>query len=66
VNQVQKITGVKFPIKKGKKRQGESSINIAEISKAKRVLKWKPKRTIRDSILSLVKWYQKHPQGWEY
>jgi UDP-glucose 4-epimerase len=66
VNQVQKITGVKFPIKKGKARQGEYAEIYANIDKAKRTLRWKPKRTIEDSISSLTKWYKNHPQGWDY
>jgi UDP-glucose 4-epimerase len=66
VKQVQKITKAKFPIKKGKARKGEYAEIYANISKAKKILRWEPKRTIKDSVLSLVKWYQKHPRGWSY
>lgn len=65
VNQVREITGVKFPLTKGQVRQGEYAQIHASTEKAKKVLNWKPKRTIRDSVLSLVKWYRNHPQGWE-
>lgn len=47
-------------------RIGESAITISSIKKAKKVLNWKPKRTIEDSILSLVDWYKGHPKGWKY
>lgn len=66
INQVQKTTKVKFNIKKGITRQGEYAKMIASIDKAKKILGWQPKRTIKDSIESLVKWYKKHPNGWEY
>ena len=66
VNSVQRITGVKFPVGKGKTRRGEYAQIYADISKAKKALKWKPKKTINDSILSLVKWYKNKPDGWSY
>lgn len=66
VKKVQEVTGVKFEIKKGKERQGEYAKIYADIKKAKKILGWSPKRTIEDSINSLVKWYKKRPRGWEY
>lgn len=65
VSTVQKVTGKKFKVSRGKVRKGEDPLLIADISKAKRVLGWRPKRTIKDSIKSLVKWYELHPKGWE-
>ncbi|MFH0937381.1 MAG: UDP-glucose 4-epimerase GalE [Candidatus Daviesbacteria bacterium] len=64
VNKVQKVTGKKFNFQKTTPRQGEYAKMIASIKKAKKVLGWKPKRTIEDSIKSLVIWYKLHPQGW--
>ncbi|MBI3366560.1 UDP-glucose 4-epimerase GalE [Candidatus Roizmanbacteria bacterium] len=64
VNQVQAITGVKFPLKKTSPREGDDAKKIASINKAKSVLGWEPKRTIKDSVTSLVKWYKNHPEGW--
>lgn len=66
IKQVQETTGAKFKITKGKPRQGEYAKIYANINKAKRILKWRPKKTIKESILSLLKWYQAHPQGWQY
>lgn len=65
VNTVQKVTGKKFEIKKGKSRKGEPDKKIAKIDKAKAILGWKPERTITDSINSLIEWYKDHPSGWE-
>ena len=65
VNQVKKITGVKFEVGKGEVRRGEYGAVYADIAKAKRVLGWKPKKTIKDSVEALVKWYKKRPEGWK-
>lgn len=65
IKQVQEITGTKFKINKGKVRKGEYAEVYADIKKAKSKLGWRSKRTIKDSINSLVKWYQKHPNGWD-
>lgn len=65
VSQVKKITGKDFPVSKAEPRKGEYGEIYANIKKAKKVLGWKPKRTIKDSVESLVKWYKDHPNGWE-
>lgn len=65
IDTVQKVTGVKFEAQKGSPREGEYAKMIASIEKAKKVLNWEPKRSLEDSIKSLVTWYKNHPQGWE-
>lgn len=64
VDQVQAITGVKFSLKKTIPREGDDARKIASIEKAKSILGWEPKRTIKDSVESLMKWYKAHPKGW--
>jgi UDP-glucose 4-epimerase len=64
VKKVEEITGVKIDIQKGTPRTGDPAKLIASIEKAQSILKWQPKRTIADSVNSLVTWYKKHPQGW--
>jgi len=64
IKTVQKVTGKKFKIGKAKPRKGEDPELVADIKRAKIVLGWEPKRTLEDSIKSLVKWYKLHPQGW--
>jgi len=56
----------KFDLKKGKPRKGEYAKMIADINKAKRILGWKPKRNLGDSVNSLIKWYGTKPRGWKY
>jgi len=65
VHKVKEITGVKFDIGKSALREGDDAKKIANIEKAKKILAWEPKRTIEDSVKSLVGWYKLHPQGWE-
>jgi len=65
VDAVQKATGVKFPLEKTTPRAGDDAKKIAAIEKAKTILGWQPKRGMKDSIESLVKWYKIHPHGWK-
>jgi UDP-glucose 4-epimerase len=65
VKKVKEITGVEFPVSRGKTRKGEYAKVYADNRKAKRILGWKPKRKIEDSVKSLVAWYKKHPNGWK-
>lgn len=64
-NTVQEVTEVKFELKKTQSRQGEYAKMIASMEKSKQVLNWEPKRTIKNSIESLIKWYKTHPHGWD-
>lgn len=66
VQAVQKITGKNFSLTRGKARKGEYAEIFADNRKIKKVLDWQPKRSLKDSIESLVRWYQSHPQGWQY
>jgi UDP-glucose 4-epimerase len=65
VNQVKKLTGVEIPVEKANTRQGDDAKKIADITKAEKVLGWKPSKTIEDSVKSLITWYKLHPNGWE-
>jgi UDP-glucose 4-epimerase len=65
VNKVQEISGVKFDLKKTTPRQGDDPKKIAAIDKAKKILNWQPKRSIEDSVKSLMTWYNLHPKGWD-
>jgi UDP-glucose 4-epimerase len=65
INQVKKITGATFAIGKATPREGDDAKKIADITKAKKVLGWEPKRSIADSVHALIKWYSTHPHGWD-
>lgn len=63
---VEKILGVAIPRVWGTPRQGEYARIYAETAKAKRVLGFETKKTLQDSVQSLVKWYKKHPHGYQF
>jgi len=65
VNQVKKLTGKDIPIEKANTRLGDDAKKIANIELANKILGWQPKRTINDSVKSLLIWYKSHPNGWE-
>lgn len=62
---VQNITGKEMHLAKGKSREGDDPRKIASIEKAKQILNWEPKRTMKESVTSLSKWYNLHPHGWD-
>ena len=64
VNKVKEITNAAFAVGKTAPREGDDAKKIADITKAKRVLGWEPKRSIADSVNALIKWYTACPQGW--
>lgn len=66
VDQIRKITGVSFPIEKGKARRGEYAALWANIDKVKKELGWSPERTLEQTVASLVSWYKSHPNGWSH
>ncbi|QQG44115.1 MAG: UDP-glucose 4-epimerase GalE [Candidatus Roizmanbacteria bacterium] len=65
VDKVQSVTGKTFNVEKTEPRQGEYAKMVASIEKAKAVLQWVPKKSIEDSVKSMVSWYTNHPKGWE-
>ncbi|MBI4058757.1 UDP-glucose 4-epimerase GalE [Candidatus Microgenomates bacterium] len=66
IKAVKKATKKDFDLKSSAPRVGEVAKMVASIKKAKKILDWQPKRTIKDSVSSLVKWYNLHPQGWNH
>jgi UDP-glucose 4-epimerase len=65
ITKVKEITGAEFTIGKTTPREGDDAKKIADITKAKRVLEWEPRRSITDSVNALVKWYTARPHGWD-
>ncbi len=65
IKNVQNITGFKTKINISASRQGEYAKMVASNNRAKRLLGWKPERTLKDSIKTLVCWYTNRPNGWE-
>ncbi len=65
VNEVEKNFNVKLKKKKASIRKGEYAKIFANPEKAQKMLKWKPKKSISESVESLKKWYTSHPNGYK-
>lgn len=65
IQTTEEILNVNLPQKISGTRKGEYAAIFADCTKVKRVLNWEPQYTLRDSILSLQKWYGKFPNGYE-
>ena len=65
IKKVEAITGKTIATKTTTPRSGEYAQIYANITKAQKILQWKPERSIEASVRSLVTWYQAHPDGWK-
>jgi UDP-glucose 4-epimerase len=64
VSAVEKLFGLKLKRKKASARKGEYAKIYADSRKARKVLNWRPKKSIAQSVESLKKWYTGHPKGY--
>ena len=55
----EEVTQQKIPVEIVERREGDPAILIAKNNKAKEVLGWNPKRTLKDSIETAYKWEEK-------
>ena len=61
-----KVTGIDIPYTIGPRRGGDPDSLVADSSKARSVLGWKPKHeNVEDVIATAWKWHQNHPNGYE-
>ncbi len=61
-----KVTGKEIPAEDAPRRPGDPSTLVADSTKAREVLGWKPQHdNVADIIASAWKWTQKHPNGYE-
>jgi UDP-glucose 4-epimerase len=59
------VTGRRIPAQVAARRPGDPARLVADISRAKRILKWEPRRTrIDDMIESAWAWHRAHPRGY--
>ncbi len=66
VNMVKQVTGKDFSVAPDpNRRTGEADRMVADYRKAEKLLGWTPKRSLEQSVQSLISWYSSHPKGWE-
>jgi len=59
---VREMTGVEVEIEYAQARTGEIVRNYADVSKARRMLGWSPKRSLSDGLRETVRWYVEKPR----
>ena len=60
------VTGRKIPVRRGERRAGDPPVLVADSSRAKSVLGWKPQRAALDvQIADAWRWQQGNPRGYE-
>ena len=65
INQFELSTGSHIPFSIQKRRDGDVAICYADISKAKKLLGWTPKRSLEQICLDGWNWQIKNPNGYE-
>ena len=64
VDMVEKVGGVKVPVKKTSRRAGDPPALVAVSEKASRILDWKPEKNDLETIIKTAwDWHQKHHGG---
>ncbi|MEO2022488.1 MAG: GDP-mannose 4,6-dehydratase, partial [Pirellulaceae bacterium] len=59
------VTGHPIPVLAGERRPGDAPILVADSSRARKVLNWKPRFTEIEQIVQTAwKWHQAHPNGY--
>jgi UDP-glucose 4-epimerase len=65
VSQVQKTTGVRFPVKNAPRRSGDPGILVADPTKIKKEFGWNPKYSTLETIVENAwNWHKNHPHGY--
>lgn len=65
IQAVHQETGKSFKVEAGAVRKGEYAEIYADTKKIEKLLDWYPRKSLKDSISSLTKWYKNKPNGYE-
>ena len=64
IKEFEDSTGCKIPYKIVDRRNGDIAQSFADISKARKLLGWSPKRSLKQICLDGWKWQRKNPKGY--
>ena len=64
IQQFELSTGCRIPFSIESRRDGDVAVSYADISKAKRLLSWTPKRSLEQICLDGWNWQMKNPNGY--
>ena len=65
ISQFRMSTGCEIPISIQSRRDGDVAKCYADISKAKKLLGWTPKRSLPQICIDVWNWQRKNPNGYE-
>lgn len=66
VEMLKKVSGINFAVKFGLRRPGDANELVADATKIKNELGWKPKFSDLQTIVETAwKWHQSHPKGYQ-
>ncbi len=66
INAARKASGHEIKLEIGKRRAGDPARLVADSSKAREILKWQPKVTSMEEIISTAwRWHKSHPNGYD-
>ncbi len=66
INAARKASGQEIKLEIGKRRAGDPARLVADSSKARAILKWQPKVTSMEEIISTAwLWHKSHPNGYD-
>lgn len=57
IDLAESVTGRTVPVKFGPRRPGDPSVLVASSAKAKKILGWKPKRSLKDILETAWRWH---------
>ena len=64
INEFELTTGCRIPYKIEGRRDGDIAISLADISKAKKLLDWSSKKSLKHICLDGWNWQRKNPRGY--
>lgn len=65
VQAVERVTGKSVPVRYAERRPGDPPVLIADATRAREALGWKPERSTLDEMVgSAWRWHQAHPEGY--
>ena len=64
IEEFERTNGCKIPYTITGRRDGDIAISLADITKAKKLLGWAPKKTLKDICRDGWNWQRKNPNGY--
>jgi len=64
IREAERVTGKRLDFTRGARRPGDTARLVASLSKAERVLGWRPRAGLEQILASAWDWHRSHPRGY--